>query len=138
VRAVLDTNIFVSSFINPGGKPRKIIDLWKTGEVIICLSPEIIEEYVLVLGRLGLAGKPEMEELLELFKKKANILFTAPKGELKIVKADPADDKFIECAFHAKAGFVISGDRHLLEVVSYGGIRIVTPAEFLRGREAGG
>ena len=78
MRVVVDTNVFVSSFLSPEGTPRKIIDLWKTGEVILCLSPGIIEEYVLVLGRLGLEGEPDMDELLELFKKKANILFTAP------------------------------------------------------------
>jgi putative PIN family toxin of toxin-antitoxin system len=135
MRVVVDTNVFVSSFLNPEGTPRKIIDLWKTGEVILCLSPGIIEEYVLVLGRLGLEGEPEMDELLELFKKKANILFTAPAGVLKVVEADPDDDKFIECALHAKAGFVISGDKHLLDVGRYEGTRIVTPAKFYQNRE---
>jgi hypothetical protein len=136
MRVVVDTNVFVSSFLSPKGIPRRIIDLWKTGEVILCLSPGIIEEYVLVLGRLGLEGEPEMDELLELFKKKANILFTAPAGGLKVVEADPDDDKFIECALNAKASFVASGDRHLLDIGSYEGIRIVTPAEFLQDREA--
>ena len=92
----------------------------------------MVEEYVLVLGRLGLEGEPEMDEFLELFKKKANILFTSPVGDLKVVEADPDDDKFIDCALHAKAGFVISGDKHLLDVGRYEGIRIVTPAEFLK------
>jgi len=138
MRVVVDTNVFVSSFLSPGGAPRRIIDLWKTGEIILCLSSPIIEEYVLVIGRLGLESEPEMGEILRLFKKKANILFTAPPGDLKAVEADPADDKFIECAIHATAGFIISGDRHLLNVGSYEGVRIVTPAEFLQNREAGG
>ena len=137
MRAVVDTNVFVSSFLNPGGTPRQIIDLWKTGAGILCRSPGIIEEYILVLGRLGLEGEPEMDELLDLFRKKANILFTAPAGDLKVVEADPADDKFIECALHAKAAFVISGDRHLLDVERYERIRVVTPAEFLQNRKAG-
>jgi putative PIN family toxin of toxin-antitoxin system len=135
MRVVVDTNVFVSSFLSSGGTPRKIIDLWKRGEVILCLSSGIIEEYVLVLGRLGLEGELELDELLELFRKKANILFTAPAGDLKVVEVDPADDKFIECALHAKAGFVISGDKHLLDVGRYEGIRIVTPTEFLQHRD---
>jgi putative PIN family toxin of toxin-antitoxin system len=138
MRVVVDTNVFVSSFLNPGGTPRKVIDLWKRGDVILCLTQGTIEEYVLVLGRLGLEGEPELAELLELFKKKANILFTAPAGVLKVLEADPDDDKFIECALHAKAGFVISGDRHLLDVGKYEGVRIVTPAEFFQNRETGG
>jgi hypothetical protein len=138
MRVVVDTNVFVSSFLSPGSTPRKIIDLWKRGDLILCLSPAIIEEYVLVLGRLGLEGEPELGELLKLLKKKSNILFTAPPGELKVVEADPADDKFIECALQAKAGFVISGDKDLLDVGSYERIRIVTPVQFLDLNESGG
>jgi hypothetical protein len=44
---VIDTNIFVFSFF--GGKTRKIIDLWKNGNLILCLSGEILDEYVEVL-----------------------------------------------------------------------------------------
>ena len=132
MRVVVDTNVFVSSFPSPGGAPRKIIDLWKTGELIFCLSRAIIEEYILVLVRLGLKGEPELDELLELFKDKSNILFTAPAGDLRVVEADPDDDKFIECALHAKAGFLVSGDKHLLDIERFEGIRIVTPGKFLK------
>lgn len=52
--AVVDTNVFVSSFF--GGNPRKVIDLWKTGELTLCLSTPIVDEYVAVLRRLGLEG----------------------------------------------------------------------------------
>jgi len=51
-------------------------------------------------------------------------------------EADPDDDKFIESALNAKASFVASGDRHLLDIGRYEGIRIVTPAEFLQDGEA--
>ena len=61
MRAVVDTNVFVSSFLSPGGKPRKIIDLWKTGEVILCLSPSIIEEYVLVHAGFAISRIDEEE-----------------------------------------------------------------------------
>lgn len=54
--AVVDTNVFVSSFF--GGNPRKVIDLWKTGELTLCLSTPIVDEYVAVLRRLGLEGEP--------------------------------------------------------------------------------
>ena len=65
-RVVIDTNVFVSSFF--GGNPRRIIDLWKTGKVILCLSRPIIEEYVDVLRRLGLQNEKELDELLSLNK----------------------------------------------------------------------
>ena len=44
LKVVVDTNVFVSSFF--GGISREIINYWKKGEITLCLSQEIIEEYV--------------------------------------------------------------------------------------------
>ena len=132
MKIVLDTNIFVSSFY--GGNPRRIIDLWKTGEISLCLTPPIIEEYIEVLRRLGLAEEPELEELLALFARGIHVLFTSKTPRLKIVRADPADDKFIECAAALKADFSITGDKALRDIGTYMGIGIFSPVEFLKLR----
>ena len=58
MRIVLDTNVFISSFF--GGNPRSIIDLWKDGRLTLCLSQDIIDEYIEVLGRLGLNVESEL------------------------------------------------------------------------------
>jgi len=47
------------------------------------------------------------------------------------VKKDPSDNKILECALEAKTSFIISGDKHLLEIRECKGIKIVTPKEFL-------
>jgi len=130
MKVVLDTNVFVSSFF--GGNPRRIIDLWKTGEMILCLTPPIIEEYTEVLRRLGLAAEPELEELLSLFARGTHALFSANTPNLKVVRTDPADDKFIECAVSLKAECIVTGDKALRDIGTYMGIRVVSPREFLR------
>jgi len=132
IRAVLDTNVFVSSFF--GGVPREVVDLWKTGEVQLCLSRPVVEEYVAVLQRLGLQDADELAELLDVFARGHNVLFTARTPSLHIVKSDPDDDKFIECAVALKAEFIVSGDKALTEVGTYMGIRIVSPRQFLEER----
>lgn len=129
IKVVIDTNIFVSSFF--GGNPRKIIDLWKSGQLTLCLSKPIVDEYVAVLQRLSLEGEQELSELLGLFSHGIHVLFTAKTPELHIVEEDPDDDKFIECAVALKAAFIITGDKHLLEIGDYMGITIMTPREFL-------
>jgi putative PIN family toxin of toxin-antitoxin system len=129
MRVVIDTNVFVSSFF--GGKPRRIIDLWMRGEVALCLSPAIIEEYLEVLRRLGVGHGDEIAELLDLFARGNNIVFAAKTPSLRIVRDDPDDDKFIECAVALKAKAIITGDKSLVAVGSYMGIKIVRPAEFL-------
>ena len=129
MKAVVDTNIFVSSFF--GGNPRKVIDLWKTGKLTLCLSGPIVAEYTAVLRRLGLKGEDELSELLDLFARGTYVLFAAKTPSLKIVHDNPADDKFIECAVALKADFVITGDRALRDIGDYMGIRILNPQEFL-------
>ena len=130
MKAVIDTNIFVSSFF--GGNPRKIIDRWKTGDLTLCLSAPILEEYAAVLRRLGLEGEDELRELLDLFAKSPNVLFTAETPRLSVVLSDPADDKFIECAVALKADIVVTGDAALLKIDDFAGIRIISPADFLK------
>ena len=128
MRVVIDTNVFVSSFF--GGKPRQITELWKQGKITLCFSREIINEYTAVLNRLGLEEK-ELKELLSLFARGYNSLFTGKTPDLQIVHDDPDDDKFIECAVALNARFVISGDKAVIEISEYMGIKLVPPKTFL-------
>lgn len=129
MKVVVDTNIFVSSFF--GGSPKKIIDLWRKEKITLCLSHAVIDEYIYVLRRIGLADEAELEELLSLFSRGFNILFTTKTPKIKIIKNDPDDDKFIECAAALKADAVITGDKEVLAVKEYMGIRMLTPKQFL-------
>jgi putative PIN family toxin of toxin-antitoxin system len=128
MRIVLDTNVFISSFF--GGHPRSVIDLWKDGHLTVCLSRYIFDEYIEVLRRLGLYNTPELEELLKLFATGFHIVFTTRTPEVHVV-SDPDDDKFIACAVALKAGYVVSGDKALVDIRQCQGIKIVTPREFL-------
>jgi putative PIN family toxin of toxin-antitoxin system len=129
IKVVIDTNVFVSSFF--GGNTRKIVDLWKSGQLTLCLSKPIVDEYVAVLRRLDLEGERELSELLGLFAHGVYALFTAKTPELHIVEEDPDDNKFIECAVALKAAYIISGDKRLLAIGDYMGIEIMTPKQFL-------
>ncbi|MBI5050870.1 MAG: putative toxin-antitoxin system toxin component, PIN family [Nitrospirae bacterium] len=56
-----------------------------------------------------------------------------PEITLSIVNEDPADNKIIECAVASNASYIITGDRnHLLPITDYKGVKILSPAEFLR------
>ncbi len=129
MRVVIDTNIFISSFF--GGNPRKIIDLWKNEKITLCLSNAIFDEYIDVLHRIGMKDEDELEELLSLFSRGFSILFTTKTPKIKIIKDDPDDDKFIECAVALKANAIITGDREILAIKEYMGIKILTPRQFL-------
>jgi len=129
LKIVIDTNVFVSSFF--GGVPREIINLWKNGKVVLCLSQKIIEEYLEVLNRLVLEDKHEIENLTKLFAEGYNSIFTSKTPRLKVVKDDPDDNKFIECAVALDSKLIISGDKHLKDIKKYVDIDILSPKEFI-------
>lgn len=129
MKVVIDTNVFISSFF--GGKPGRIIDLWKRGEIKLCLSDEVLDEYVRLLEEFDL-GESELAELLQLFREQYNLFYAAQTPNLQVVEADPDDDKFIECAIELEAEAIVTGDQDLLRIESYMRIPIQTPAEFLK------
>jgi hypothetical protein len=127
-RAVIDTNVIISSLF--GGPPREVINLWRDGRLLLCLSDEIAAEYLEVLARFG-EVKEEAQELVAMLSERENVLFVAPRERLRKIAADPEDNKFLECALAARAQTIISGDRHLVSLGRFRGIPILTPAAFL-------
>lgn len=127
MKVVIDTNVLVSSFQNPKGNPKKIIDMWKNSFFILCITEAIIIEYVEVLIRLGIPIR-KIKELTDFFKERENVEFVINTEKMEIIEDDPQDNKFIECAVTANAQYIISGDKHLRALKN---IKILSPSEFL-------
>lgn len=129
-RVVLDTNVFISAIVF-GGKPREILELILEGKVALFVSEAILQEIAGVLcgrkfrypAQLSHSTVKEIELISQL---------VSPSVKVRRIKKDPADNKFLECAVTSNADYIVSGDAHLLELSNYKGIRILTPAEFLR------
>jgi len=132
VRVVVDTNVFISSLLNTEGNPRKVVDLWRYEKITLCVSQEILAEYFAVLSRFGVSREPEGKQLLQLFQNRYNQVFLTFTPAISAIREDPADNKFIECAVAAGAKYIVSGDRHLLNLKAFKGIRILPPTEFLK------
>ncbi|MBI2486539.1 MAG: putative toxin-antitoxin system toxin component, PIN family [Deltaproteobacteria bacterium] len=130
MRVVIDTIVFISSFITPGTLS-KIIDLWKKGRITLCLSKPIVEEYLEVLKQLGLEDEQMVDEILLLFGRGFNSIFTAKTSNFQIFEENPHDDKFFQCAVALKARYIISGDKAILAIDDYVGIKVVTPKQFV-------
>jgi putative PIN family toxin of toxin-antitoxin system len=129
LRLVIDTNVLISSFF--GGNPKKVIDLWSRGGTILCLTQEVLEEYLRVMARLPIAPETK-SKLVAILQEKRNIELVTPSRRYVVVLEDPEDNKFIDCAVEAQADYIISGDAHLLQVEAYRGIAIYSPKDFLR------
>lgn len=127
-KIVIDTNIYISA-IFWGGKPRMVVDLGRGGQVEIFMSSDIEKEIENKLTtKFGLSDE-ETEQILIDFS--TFIIPVKISRKLSVIDEDPDDDKFIDCAVVSEAGFIISGDKHLLKLKEYNGIKILKAAEFL-------
>lgn len=131
MRVVIDTSIFIASFWE--GRSRTVVELWKKREIALCASEAILKEYFYIIPRFNRLNK-EAGELLSLFKARKNIEMITPSKRLKVIKEDPVDNKFLECAVEAKAEYIISADKHLRNLRKYQGVRIVSSGSFLKDK----
>jgi len=129
MKVVIDTNVFVSSFF--GGNPRRTVDYWFSGRLILCVSRAILKEYFDVLGRFQFDREDLVIRLITSFEKGLNILFVDTPKDQNWIKDDPEDNKFIACAISLHAEYIVSGDPHLKRVGEVEGVKIVSPREML-------
>jgi putative PIN family toxin of toxin-antitoxin system len=134
ILAVLDTNVVVSSLLNPSGLPGRIVESWERGLFQLGISKELFLEIADVLDRPAIRKKTRMSDseiprLLELLVETSVVV----SGNLEIesiISNDPDDDVILATAVATGADIIVSGDRHLLELEIYRGIPIVSPRQF--------
>ena len=128
-KVVLDTNIFVSS-IYWKGPSHKVVSKALDGEIKVFTSIEILQELDKVLRRDFDEPDDIVHRQISLIVDYATIITSSVK--LAVVKKDPDDNKIVECAVSCNADYIITADKHLLELKEYAGIKIVTANEFLK------
>ncbi len=125
LKFVFDTNVFVSALISKRGNPTLLLDRVKKSYTLF-ISKDILSELKDVISRDKFEyTDEEVNTFIE-----AIISFTDivnPEVEIEAIKADPDDNMILECAVAAGASYIVSGDRHLLELTEYGKIKIITP-----------
>lgn len=130
VGVVLDTNVLVSA-LGFGGPPLGAL-LRTFGDSYRLLATEatVAElDRVLAYNRLPFTDD-DREAYLSILSREIELV--VPEADVEVVHRDPDDDRFLECALAGEARYLVSGDDHLLELGSFQGIEIVTPAEFLQ------
>ncbi len=133
IRITVDTNVLVSATFWYGASYR-IIELVEQGKVELVLSEAIIQEFSAVLEYEEIKKKIVNKGLLMLRTVEKLVFMSkivVPAIKIAAVKEDPDDDKILECAVAGDVNYLISKDNHLLRIVKYGKIKIVSPEEFL-------
>lgn len=136
IRAVLDANVVVSGILSENGTPGKILKAWHEDRFHLVVSPAILGEFrrVLEYPRIARRHRWPASQVREFLEDLASLAirtsgeFTLPT----IIAEDPSDGRYVECAIEGEANYIVSGDRHLLDLETYEGIEIISPRAFIR------
>ena len=130
-RVVLDTNVLIASLSRRGN----YYPVWKgfqEGKYTLCISNDILEEYIEIIGE---KMTPEIaEHVADLLLKSENVELIYPQFRLGLITADPDDNKFVDCAFAANATYIVSNDSHFDELnnVDFPLLLVLKLKEFLK------
>lgn len=127
IRAVIDTNVLVSSALKTEGNEARVLDLVEANRIVPCLTAAILEEYAEVMSRRkrGLSHV-KVDALLAGIREKG-LFFVL--NSVQRMSPDPDDDEFIACAMAADADFIVTGNRRHYPRDSYGRARVVSARE---------
>ncbi|EFK08171.1 toxin-antitoxin system toxin component, PIN family [delta proteobacterium NaphS2] len=128
MKVVFDTNIYISAFVIPGGNAEKAYLHAMDGDFELCTSIAILTELARKLDEKFEWEKEKIEQLITSISNLATTFKTSPW--LKVLSDDP-DNRILECALDATAEFVVTGDKHLLNLTRYQEIEIIKLSAFL-------
>jgi len=131
LKIVADTKVLVSSLIRKG-KPHELILRIDGIDARLVSSNVLMVEMTSVLAEERIAKyvtKRDVERFLRYVGRRTTLVKNT--SGLKVVKEDPKDDVVLNTAYSGEADYIVSGDRHLIPLREFKGIRIVTVSEML-------
>ncbi len=128
MKAVFDTNVLLAAFLTEGVCEKLLARARKRHfDLITC--PFILHEFERILAKKFPATKQEKETALALIAEATRDSVQpsrVPAGACR----DKDDDNVLACAVEAAAEYLVTGDKDLLHMRTFKGIRIITPREF--------
>ncbi len=128
MRVVFDTNIFISALLFPGGRAEEALLRVIEGKDQLLVSRPLIHELVGVLAKKFSRNREELAHVAVYLSEIAELV--RPGRRLKVLDDEP-DNRTIECAVTGRAAAIVTGDKAMLRLSEYKGIRIITLNDYL-------
>ena len=139
LRAVVDTNVWVSALLNPRGHPALVLGAFRNSRFLSILSQPLVEELIDVLGRSRIVDKyklkpEEVAQYTALIVERSEMV--SPSGKLHLCR-DPRDDMVLETAIVGEASCLVSRDddiktdEDLVREMELRGVKVLSVASFI-------
>ena len=127
--AVIDTNILLVS-ISDKSPYHWIYEDLRKGQYNMLVSTEIALEYEEIIGQE--MGDDVASDVLKALERYPNVLAVPRYYRWNLIKADPDDNKFADCAIAGGADCLVTYDKHfnVLGDIDFPRVTVVTPEEF--------
>ena len=114
MKVVIDTNGFLAS-VPLKGKNKWLYHAFMEEKFIWVFSNEILSEYSEILAQKF--GSNTTDFVLSSILSSSNHLKFEPSYKWQLVTKDPDDDKFVDCAIGANVDFLVTDDKHILNLL---------------------
>ncbi|RCR70302.1 putative toxin-antitoxin system toxin component, PIN family [Larkinella punicea] len=124
---VFDTNVFISTFVFPGFSA-KVHDFCAVNFQLFTsewILNELDEKLGLPKFRCSIERRSAINEIIRI---RHQVVF--PDSELPTVCRDADDNHILQVAQFVDADFIITGDRDLLDLITFEKTQILSPREF--------
>lgn len=112
-KIVLDTNALLQ-MLGRHSKYHSLYEKFLNEEYWLCVSNEIVHEYEEILE---IHASPVVANLfMKVLEFSENVIRKDPFFKLNLIKKDPDDNKFVDCAFASQADYIVTNDAHFLEL----------------------
>ena len=126
---VVDTNCLLR-MIPIHGRYRQVWEAFLSEKYAICVSNEIIFEYMEILSQK--VSATFAANIVGAILKSNCVKLISPSFHFNLITQDPDDNKFVDCAIIANANFIVSDDSHFkaLENIPFPKVTVMTLEQF--------
>ncbi len=130
MKITVDTNFFVSATQWDNSVAYRLLMRLIELNTQIFTTKEILNEFITVLQRYFKYNTKEIDTIIE--KIIAFVTLVESTEKVDIIQKDPTDNKILECAIASSSKYILTYDKHLLDLKEFREIKILTPEELLR------
>ena len=128
MRVVFDTNLLVSALVFPGGRAEAALLRIIEEKDRLLVSRPLMTELLDVLARKFERDGEELSRVAVFIDSVS--LTVKPRRRIQVLRDEP-DNRVLECAVAGKADAIVTGDKALLQLREYAGIRVLPLREYL-------
>ena len=128
MRVVFDSNILISALVFPGGRGEAALVRILSERDELILSKAILDETLSVLARKFARDAEELARIAVFLDDLSTSV--KPRRQLEVLD-DAPDNRVLECAVTGRAAAIVTGDKAMLALGEYAGIRILSLSDYL-------